>query len=353
MSGLGQLVDVAPLPRGVCLSSAEDADHCPLAFFDGVRATRVIAKPTHQSHREILPFQISHIPTGNPRAVFFWPATVCRQPGVNPTMFRTTLRHGLMFSLLLLPPVGACQGQDVYLTQIYGQGVHALFRGEIDRVQCLFDQAISNGSQDPRVYYYRAVLGLHLGAGFEARNDVQLGAELEAQGSGSYDIGMSLERVQGQTRLEFECLRREALLAISQRRRFEDGSDVNRLFDPGAIRSPIDPGRTTITPGGELPPDMTDPFEDDEGPRMRVEPAPTDDAGAPPAEDAIEAEVPSEDAFEDSPDTDADATDDDPFGQPEVEPADDDDPFALGGGQGRPVAKTAQDEGDPLSGLFD
>ena len=99
------------------------------------------------------------------------------------------------------------------LRATYGRGVHAFFSGQLSHAEQQFSQAISAGSTDPRVYYFRAMTFLRLGRQFEAENDMRLGATFESQNPGGrHIISKSLQRVQGSGRRTLEKFRRQARL---------------------------------------------------------------------------------------------------------------------------------------------
>jgi hypothetical protein len=106
---------------------------------------------------------------------------------------------------------GAVRGQDLDAAAIhYGDGVHAYFAGNSSRAEQSLSSALELNSQDPRIYYFRALSLLRQGRTAEARGDMQVGAALEAQRPGRFAIGSALERVQGHDRLLLEQFRRQA-----------------------------------------------------------------------------------------------------------------------------------------------
>jgi hypothetical protein len=148
-------------------------------------------------------------------------------------------------------------GQNDMLTQIYGEGVHAFFRGDYGCAGSTMDQAIAHGSQDPRVHYFRGLSHLRLGRYFEAEEDFRTAATLEVEGTGTYDIGRALERIQGSERLCLERIRRDTLLVLSQQRRVPS----------------VTPGAPAFIPdfGRDLP-QAPDPFRDEDEPAMEILP---------------------------------------------------------------------------------
>jgi len=124
---------------------------------------------------------------------------------------------------------------------LYSQGVHAYFAGRSSEGELLLSRAMELASQDPRIYYYRALCLLRLGRSDQARGDMMVGAALEAERVNRYAIGKALERVQGSDRLLLERYRRQARshvaadsTEVSRRRRGPVSAD-----DTAAIREPV------------------------------------------------------------------------------------------------------------------
>src|SRR5262245_8431619 len=81
----------------------------------------------------------------------------------------------------------AASAQDPVLSELYGRGVHSYFSGRSGEASSDLTTAISLGSRDPRVYYFRG-----LATGNDA--DLRMGAMLEKADSGTYPVAKSLER---------------------------------------------------------------------------------------------------------------------------------------------------------------
>jgi hypothetical protein len=79
---------------------------------------------------------------------------------------------------------------------------------------------------DPRALYFRALSRMAQGRESEARTDMQIGAQIETRVPNRFDIGKTLERVQGPTRLLLERYRSQAYQVVA--------SNPPR----GAVRSP-------------------------------------------------------------------------------------------------------------------
>jgi hypothetical protein len=94
--------------------------------------------------------------------------------------------------------------------ELYGQGVQAFYDGRLMEANLLLCQAIAANELDPRFYYFRALSLLRMGNVDQARDDMRIGARLEARTQGRFAIGTALERVQGHDRLMLEAYRRQA-----------------------------------------------------------------------------------------------------------------------------------------------
>ena len=189
----------------------------------------------------------------------------------------------------LAMPAGLSLGQDPYLSQLYGRGVHAYFKCDYLGAQKHLDDAISSGVNDPRAYYFRGLIKSQMGNRYDAEGDYRMAATLEARGAGTFDIGRALIRVQGQRRLELEAIRQEVLIFARNQR---PATTETYPFEPLLPSEPLLPT----------------------GPETELEPA----ADGLPAEESIDS---GESMTDDGPGDPADA---DPFGPDEL----DEDPFA-------------------------
>lgn len=109
--------------------------------------------------------------------------------------------------------------EDAILAVAYGNGVHAYYAGDYQRSYEELSAAIDGGTQDPRAFYFRGLAALRLGRLDEADADFALGANAEAAGRGGWAVGRSLERIQGEPRLQLEKHRVRARMAAVQQRR--------------------------------------------------------------------------------------------------------------------------------------
>ena len=221
--------------------------------------------------------------------------------------------------------------QSTVLKQIYGQGVHAFYSRNYTSARDKFTSAISQGSRDPRNYYFRAMANLRMGYQGEARSDMTLGAQLESRDpSYSRAVGRSLQRIQGRDRVILEQERQKARInayavrKARERQRYEQlrqrEQDVlrrpygtapleqiaprfERPLPPGAAEERLGPPLATPE---KVPAEATDPLEAE--PKAEPEPLPAQDETEP-EEMELEAEDPQEepkaeaedDPFEDDP----------------------------------------------------
>ncbi len=231
----------------------------------------------------------------------------------------------------------ATQAQDRIAAEIYGHGVHSYYRGDLQAANEQFDQAINAGFNDPRVYYFRAISKLRACDTYGAESDIRLGANLEVNGSGAYNVGRALERVQGNLRVRFETLRRQARMEAQMARANQPQPSLPPIMAPSDRSlqeippAPTKPLAPTMEPGAD------NPFADDNGAEILEAPpteTPATDAGAENA-DPFSDDAEGDDLFGDetpmdaappADDTDPFGADADPFGDA-APPAAEDDPF--------------------------
>ena len=180
-------------------------------------------------------------------------------PGV-PCLAPTFLSLVLLPAVLLAGFTADASAQDPSeLRAVYGRGVHAFFAGSLTEAEQLFSQVIDSGSQDPRAYYYRAMIYLKTGRKFQAEYDMRVGSTFEAQNPGSrYLVGKSLQRVQGEGRRMLERFRRQARLDRVQQfrsrasQRYEQlknrESTVLYKDEPVRLDSLVGPQELTVSP---------------------------------------------------------------------------------------------------------
>lgn len=202
----------------------------------------------------------------------------------------------------LLPLLSRCAvAQEDPLEELYGNGVHLYNAGDYRAAYYELTRAVDNGSQDPRVFYYRGLCYLKLGRDQEGKSDFAKAAGMEMSDNDRfYPVSKSLERVQGRARQMIERYRSSARLRAFQNReraRFERYERIRRN-EPNVLLSPA-PGESTKLPapaGDEAPKPEADEAAKPEGDDTPPEPD-ADDAFAP-AADKPDAEMPDEPAAE-------------------------------------------------------
>lgn len=221
------------------------------------------------------------------------------------------------------------------LSAVYGQGVHAFYSHRHDDAFRLLTDAINNGYQDPRAYYFRGLVADAQGRSYEAEADWQAGAELEASGRINGDVGRSLARIQGSCRARLEKIRREAKIQALMTKRSRSNARTSELGSPMIPRA-VTP--RAVTPAPAPPATVEDPFADDmlgdaevektdaleDASKVDVDPF----GGDEPAEMDAPADT-GVDAGDAGSPFDAGADDSDPFGSMEADPfgAAEDSPF--------------------------
>ncbi|GIW96578.1 MAG: hypothetical protein KatS3mg110_4619 [Pirellulaceae bacterium] len=177
--------------------------------------------------------------------------------------------------------------QDPIVAELYGRGVHAYYRGDLDEAYRLLDRAINKGTSDPRVYYFRGCTLYALGRKSEAEADFRKGAELEVEDVDNTNVSRALERVQGQVRLVLEKHREQAQVEAAERRDkiaralYAEFLDNERrvLFPPkDLVRQPVIP--PSVQQGQ---PSEDDPFAGTSAAPMTAATAPAPTPPAPPA----------------------------------------------------------------------
>jgi len=168
----------------------------------------------------------------------------------------------------------ATYGQEGVLEELYGRGVHAFFAGNLGVAYDSLTATITNGSRDPRAYYFRGLVLNGMGRTDEACTDFLTGAQLEAVGGVAYPVGRSIERIQGPARIMLETYRRNARVAnystqsTRDRLRYEQfrRDEAEMLRGAPRIAPPSAP------PAGR--PDTSDPFSAPPAPLPAPSPAP-------------------------------------------------------------------------------
>lgn len=120
----------------------------------------------------------------------------------------------LALSVCLLGSTAVAQGDAVM--ELYGEGVHRYFAGDLIAANELLSRVVDSGSQDPRAYYFRGLVQELQGVDGQA--DFEHGAKLEAEGRLSVPVGLALIRIQGMSRAKIEVARRDARVVYLQER---------------------------------------------------------------------------------------------------------------------------------------
>ena len=136
---------------------------------------------------------------------------------ISPSVRTAAVGIGAVLAALLTS--AATAREDAILSVAYGNGVHAYYAGDYQRSYEELSAAIEGGSEDPRAFYFRGLAALRLGRLDEADADFAQGAKAEAAGRGGWAVGRSLERIQGEPRLQLEKHRVRARMAAVQHRR--------------------------------------------------------------------------------------------------------------------------------------
>ena len=168
-------------------------------------------------------------------------------------------------------------GQQEVLTRLYGTGVHAYFAGETKEAYEYFNTAVEGGSRDPRVVFFRGLTFLQLGRPDEAAADFETAAALEmADTEGFFNVGRSLQRIQGRSRAKIELARSKARVIAAQQQLREQDRRYNRIreqeprvLEPlpseGGVGGPFTPNVPAPKPGDDsgAPPVVVQPKPDD------------------------------------------------------------------------------------------
>jgi hypothetical protein len=157
--------------------------------------------------------------------------------------------------------------QEALLNELYGGGVHAYYAGRTDEAHRLLSSAITQGSQDPRAYYFRGLAASRMGKAAEAAADFKEGAKLEVAFEERIPqrIGLALERIQGSQRMQIEMARREAKLAArAEAKRVEQAKYEEQVrAEREVLRQPVvdtRPLAPAVVPAEAVVPMGADPF---------------------------------------------------------------------------------------------
>ncbi|NQV25679.1 MAG: tetratricopeptide repeat protein [Rhodopirellula sp.] len=180
--------------------------------------------------------------------------------------------------------------KDRALLQLTADGTTAFFSGKHEVAVQLLDVAASNGSTDPRVYYFRGLAKQQLGLSDEAATDYQRAIGLELHPANRIDVDLALEHVQGETRLALEKHRHATISAArlagdKERQQMIASLIEQRAADVGNGRAAIAKSAINLPPGTTSPmPAATAPTS---SPPVSAKPAtPATARNAPPAANA-------------------------------------------------------------------
>ncbi|MFM8735756.1 MAG: hypothetical protein ACKOC8_11240 [Pirellulales bacterium] len=161
--------------------------------------------------------------------------------------------------------------ESLPLAATYGDAVHAYFAGDYQRSYEDLSNVIEAGSTDPRVYYFRGLAALKLGRFDESEADFSTGSTREAEGTGSWPIARSLERIQGHDRVKLERHRARARVALVQDNRRRS---TLRYLDVERAAPEV---QRTRRPRSEAAADTANPFEEVQPAEERAEPMPAEE----------------------------------------------------------------------------
>lgn len=152
---------------------------------------------------------------------------------------------------------------------LYATGVQAYFSGQPAEAETSFSSLLRIDPNDPRAFYFRALSRMQQGRQNEARSDMETGAQMEARAPNRFDIGKTLERVQGPTRLTLEQYRSRARAtaamnpprkpvrapdaAVLRERRVVPLDEFSRAGIPQSVVAPVAVPVTTIPPAAAPP----------------------------------------------------------------------------------------------------
>ena len=122
-------------------------------------------------------------------------------------------------ALVLFGGTACCvQAQDPVWAEVYGTAVQHFFAHDYEKAHELLTEAIEQGTQDPRCYYFRGLTYLRTGRPELAAADFKKGSQLEATGDERvHAVSAALQRIQGSERLGVEQYRQVARAAVRER----------------------------------------------------------------------------------------------------------------------------------------
>ncbi|MDA0809045.1 MAG: tetratricopeptide repeat protein [Planctomycetota bacterium] len=151
--------------------------------------------------------------------------------------------------------------KDRAILQLTADGTEAFLTGKHKVAVQLLDVAVSNGSNDPRTYYFRGLAKQELGLTDEAATDYKTAIGLELHPANRIDVDLALEPVQGETRLALEKHRHEAISTARQASDKERQAMIASLIEQRAADAAAGTGGAAIAKSAiTLPPGAASPM---------------------------------------------------------------------------------------------
>jgi len=159
----------------------------------------------------------------------------------------------IICSLAALTPTGFAQTHElVNATDFYGRGAEAYFTGHPADVETYLSTAMALDPNDPRSFYFRGLSRLRSGNYYEACDDFEIGAQLEAESPNRYGVGTALIRIQGCDRLLLEKYRQQARATMGPTRDVRPTASTSTYVDPYADRDAAVLREQVVVPLDEL-----------------------------------------------------------------------------------------------------
>ncbi|MBT4693819.1 MAG: hypothetical protein HOB73_10785 [Planctomycetaceae bacterium] len=157
-------------------------------------------------------------------------------------MFRAYCTSSILAIFIFALLIPRAVAQDTQHQALYGQGVHAYYRGDYESSVRYLTATISKNTDDPRSYYFRGLANAKLGNDEASLADLKKGAAIEAlDDRGIYQISTALQRIQGQTRRQIETLRKQARLdlAAEEKKRLQARYEKQQRDEVAVLRKPV------------------------------------------------------------------------------------------------------------------
>ena len=151
--------------------------------------------------------------------------------------------------------------KDRALLHVTADGQNAFLSGRHEVAVQLLDVAAGNGSNDPRVYYFRGLAKQELGLSDEAAADYKRAIGLELHPANRINVDLALESVQGDARRALEKHRHEAISTARQAGEKERQAMIASLIEQRAADTAEGKGGAAIAKSAiTLPPSATSPM---------------------------------------------------------------------------------------------